>query len=110
MGIQVEQVGKTVTVRLQDSIDISSAEELKKVLVDALKVGEEIRVHWGEATYLDVTGVQLLWAGECEARNLDVKWVFVDPLPEAVRSILHDAGFKDSFFVAGAPQPSGEAA
>lgn len=47
MGIQVEQVGKTVTVRLQGSIDISSAEELKKVLVNALKAGEEIRLQWG---------------------------------------------------------------
>lgn len=110
MGIQVEQVGKTVTVRLQGSIDISSAEELKKVLVNALKAGEEIRLRWGEATYLDVTGVQLLWAAEYEARSLGVKWVFADPLPEAIASILHDAGFEESLFVASAPQLSGETA
>lgn len=44
MGIHLEQADKTSCVRLEGPIDISLAEELKKVLIDALKAGEEIHL------------------------------------------------------------------
>ncbi len=110
MGVHLERADKTSRVRLEGSIDISLAEELKKVLVDALKEGKEISVHLGGTAYLDVTGVQLLWAAEREASRLGVKWAFVNSLPEAIRSTLHEAGFEESLFAAGAAQSGGDAA
>lgn len=110
VGIHLEQTGKMISIRLEGSIDVSSAEELKKVLVDALKMGEEIRLQSGEATYLDVTGVELLCAAEREARRAGVRWMFMDSLPEAIRTTLHDAGFEESLFVEQSPQSAGEAA
>ena len=108
MGIILEQGEKTSCVRLQGSIDISLAEELKKVLVDALKAGEEIRVMLGDATYLDVTAVQLLWAAEREAGRMGVRWIFGDVLPETVRANLVEAGFDESLFAASAAETAGE--
>jgi anti-anti-sigma factor len=110
VSVHLEQAGKMISVRLQGSIDISSAEELKKVLVNALKTGEEIRLWLGEATYLDVTGVQLLCAAEREAHKAGVRWIFVDSLPEPILTTLHDAGFEGSLFAESSPQSAGEAA
>lgn len=108
VGIILEQGEKTNCLRLQGSIDVSSAEELKKILVDAVKAGGEIRVLLGDATYLDVTAIQLLWAAEREASGAGVIWVFVDSLPEAIRTTLRDAGFDESLFAASASQTTGE--
>jgi len=108
VAIILEQGEKTSCVRLQGSIDISLAEELKKVLVDALKAGEEIRVMAGDTTYLDVTAVQLLWAAEREARRTGVRWIFAEVLPEPVRANLVEAGFDESLFAYSAAPAAGE--
>jgi len=110
VAIIQEQSEKTSCVRLQGSIDISLAEELKKTLIDALKAGDEIRVMLGDATYLDVTAIQLLWAAEREARRAGVRWVFVDSLPEAIRAALRDAGFEESLLAGSSTHSAGEAA
>lgn len=110
VGIVLEQGEKTSCVRLKGSVDISSAEELKKTLVDALKAGDEIRVMLGETTYLDVTAVQLLWAAKQEAGRMGVRWIFGDALPEPVGANLVEAGFDESLFAANAAQSAGEAA
>ena len=110
VAINLEQGGKTSCVRLQGSIDISSAEELKRILVDAMKAGEEIRVMLGDATYLDVTAIQLLWAAKQEAGRMGVRWIFGDALPEPVGANLVEAGFDESLFAANAAQSAGEAA
>jgi anti-anti-sigma regulatory factor len=108
VGIILEQGEKTSCVRLEGSVDISSAEELKRILVDALKAGGEIRVMLGDATYLDVTAVQLLWAAELEAGRMGMRWVFGDALPEPIRGNLDEAGFDPSLFAIGAAGTAGE--
>jgi anti-anti-sigma factor len=110
VAIVLEQTGNAHCVRLQGPIDISSAEELKKVLADVLKAGEDIRLVWAEATYLDATAIQLLWAAEREAAGGRAKLIFADPVPEPIRLALRDAGFEDSLFAARAAQSAGELA
>jgi anti-anti-sigma factor len=110
VAIILEQADKTSCVRLQGSIDISLAEELKRILADALNSGKEIRVFLGETAYLDVTAIQLLWAAEREAGSKGVAWAFADPVPEPIRSLLREAGFEESLFVWEAAEPGGEIA
>jgi anti-anti-sigma regulatory factor len=108
VAIILEQGEKTSCVRLQGSIDISLAEELKTILVNALRAGGEIRVLSGDVTYLDVTAVQLLWAAEREAGRVGVRWIFGDALPEPVRANLVDAGFDESLFTSNVVETTGE--
>ncbi len=108
VAIVLEKTDEASCLRLQGSVDISSAEELKKILVDAMKPGEELRLVWAAATYLDVTAIQLLWAAEREARRLGVKWVFADPVPEPIKLALRKAGFEDSLFAGSAASSAGE--
>jgi hypothetical protein len=81
-------------VRLEGVIDISSAAELKAILLEALTACRDVRLDAGEATYLDITAMQLLWAAEREARKLKVGFGCGDELPAPVRSGLRDAGFE----------------
>jgi anti-anti-sigma factor len=108
VAIVLEQGEKTSCVRLKGPVDISSAEELKKILMNALKAGGEIQVMLGDSTYLDVTAIQLLWAAQREAARMGVRWIFGDALLEPVRSNLDDAGFNTSLFASSDVRTAGE--
>jgi anti-anti-sigma regulatory factor len=62
MAIAIEESDLGNLVVLEGTIDISSAGELKAVLLKALGSGKDVCISLDAATYLDVTAVQLLWA------------------------------------------------
>ena len=72
-------------IGLEGAIDIASAAELKKLLLEGLNSGREVRVSLAGATDLDVTAVQLLWAAEREASRSGVTCFFAPPPATPVR-------------------------
>jgi anti-anti-sigma factor len=95
MAIVVDQHEGRCVIRLQGEIDIASAAELKKVLLEALASGRELRVNTEGATRLDVTAWQLLWAAAREARVLGRGCTREGVLAEAIATTMKDAGFKE---------------
>ena len=74
MPMTLDQNETATIVALEGSIDISCAMELKTLLQNALASGRDVRVSAANATDLDVTAVQLLWAAAREARHAGVKF------------------------------------
>jgi anti-anti-sigma regulatory factor len=93
MGINLDEGEALSTVILCETVDISSASELKALLVKALGSGKEVRVSLEGAAYLDATAIQLIWAAEREARSGGVGFALAGPVPERISAALLDAGF-----------------
>ena len=94
MGMTLEESDTTSTIRLDGTVDISSAAELKTQLLQALDSGKAVRVSLEAATYLDVTAIELLWAAEREATKRGAGFTLAEPVPEGVSAALLDAGFE----------------
>jgi anti-anti-sigma factor len=93
MGIVLESNEAGCLVTLDGSIDIASAVELKSALLDALSAGADVQVALGAATYIDITGIQLLWAASEQARLAGVGFHLAAEAPRAICSVLAEAGF-----------------
>jgi anti-anti-sigma regulatory factor len=93
--VTLEQSETQRLIRLEGAIDITCAAELKTLLLTALGSGREICVSLQEATELDVTAVQLLWAAEREAREAGNGFAFAGPVPEAISIALGHEGFDE---------------
>jgi len=91
--LAVQQHEGKALVHLEGSLDIAVAEDLKRILLEALDSAPRIEVDLSGVTYLDVTTLQLLWAARKEATARCTELIF-DPQPsDAVRSILEETGF-----------------
>jgi len=93
MAITLDESELGNVVVLEGAIDISSATELKAILLTALDSGEEVSISLNAATYLDVTAVQLLWAAEQQARRSGAIFRFSGHLSDLVSATLANAGF-----------------
>jgi anti-anti-sigma factor len=94
MPITLKTNEESSVISLEGAIDISFAVELKERLIEAFHAGREVRVSLAEATYLDVTAIELFWAAEREARGAGVKFALAGPVPEPVASAVAEAGFE----------------
>ena len=81
-------------VRMEGEIDIGCAAELKKLLIEALGCGVPVRVVLEDATDLDATAVQLLWAAGREAKGLGAEFGLAGRTPERIAATLAEAGFE----------------
>jgi anti-anti-sigma regulatory factor len=94
LPVSLEQRGALSLIRLRGAIDIGCAQELKEHLLQGLKTGSELRVMLAEATDLDVTAVELLWAARREAKATSVGFAFEGQMPEPLSAALAEAGFE----------------
>ncbi len=94
-------------IRLEGEIDISQADELKRVLLAALQEKRELRIALELASGMDITAVQLLWAAEREARAAGTALVLQGTVPETLRATVREAGL-DRFPMADEPELSSE--
>jgi len=94
MAVTLDQSGEQCLVRLEGEINIASAAELKKLLLEALASGKALSVELEAATGLDVTGLQLLWAAEREARGSGVQFGLKGRVPEEIAATACDAGIE----------------
>ena len=92
MGITLDESKSKAVIGLEGAVDISSAAELKTLLLRALNSGKMVCVSLDKATDLDVTAVELLWAAEREASKAGVKFSFFGPAPVEVSAALSEAG------------------
>lgn len=93
MGIALEENEAGSLVLLEGTIDISSAAELKKLLVSALGTGKHLSISLAEAQYLDVTAVQLIWSASQQAQRSGVGFSLPGILAEPVAQSLTNGGF-----------------
>ena len=94
MPITLDRNESQCLVRLEGELDISAAAELKKLLLEALASGRELRVDLERATDLDITAVQLLWAAERKAGVSGGSLRLLGRVPEQLAVALSDAGFE----------------
>jgi hypothetical protein len=94
VSLVLEECETQSEIRLEGAVDIACAAELKKLLLQALESGKELRVSLERAICLDVTAVQLFWAAGCEARRLGLGFTFAEKVPEEISSALAVAGFE----------------
>jgi anti-anti-sigma factor len=84
MAISVDSQDGTQYIRLTEAIDIAQAAELKQVLMDAIASSSRVRILVSDATVIDVTVVQLLWASVLHASSADADLVIEGPLNKEV--------------------------
>src|ERR1035438_10706759 len=94
MPITLDQSEALSSIRLEGEVDITSAAELKKLLLQALASGKEVQLDLESAEELDVTALQLLRAAEREARGSKLRNTIAGRLPEEISATLLDAGFE----------------
>src|SRR5450756_2611702 len=94
MLIELDQQESLSTIHLDGEVNISSAVELRGLLVQAVSLGKELRVQVGGTGELDVTALQLLWATAQEAKGSGMEFGFMGDLPEKVIFTLKDAGIE----------------
>ncbi len=95
VGITLDQSERSSVIRLEGSIDIAVAAELKKLLLQASKTGNEIEVSLEDATGLDVTAVQLIWAARRAAEGAGSAFALSGAVSESVSSALRFAGLQE---------------
>ena len=94
MPVTLAQGEAQCVIRLDGEINIGSAAELKKLLLQALASGRELRVDLEHATELDVTALQLLWAAGREARGCSRGFTVAGRVPGEISVAVGDAGFE----------------
>lgn len=94
MGITLEQDQESTRICLDATIDISSAAELKKTLMETLRRGKAVRLDLGKVSEIDVTGVQLLSAAERQARLTGIEFSSASAFTASVASGLRALGFE----------------
>jgi anti-anti-sigma factor len=93
MGIALEESDAGTKVTLAGTVDIACAAEFKRLLMRALSSSLAVHVSLSQATYLDVTAVQLLWAAEHHAQRLGKQFTIGDQSSATVLDLLADSGF-----------------
>jgi anti-anti-sigma factor len=94
VGITLKQSKKSTVIRLEGAIDIAAAAEFKKLLLQACGSGKDVRVALDDATDLDVTAVELIWAARRSAEGAGVAFTLSGAVLESVLLALGSAGLQ----------------
>jgi anti-anti-sigma factor len=92
--VTLEQDEALSLIRLEGAIDIGCAAELKRLLLQALESGSEVRVSLEAAADLDVTAVELLWAAARRAKAEGGNFSLTGPAPSDISAALGEAGLQ----------------
>ena len=90
MPIRLDQSQTPETIFLEGAIDISSAAELKRALIEAVDSRIGFLVSLARTTALDVTTLQLLHAAEREAETSGIGFRIVGPLSGEILASFRD--------------------
>jgi anti-anti-sigma regulatory factor len=94
MPVTLEPGESSTLIRLEGAVDISSANELKQLLLQALGSGRKLYVSLANAKSLEVTIIQLLWAAERQSRASGIGFALAGAVPEGILSNLALDGFQ----------------
>ena len=92
MPVTLERDEHHSLIRLEGECGVTSAVELKRLLLEALFAGGALRVDLERAKTIDSSILQLLWAAGREAAGREARIEI--RLPETVRKIAADAGLE----------------
>jgi ABC-type transporter Mla MlaB component len=93
LPVTVEWQQTQSLVRLQGGCNVSSAAELKGVLVDCLTTGKDLVLDLEEAGEIDTSTLQLLWTVTREAARLGIG--ISSRVSEGVAAAARNAGFRN---------------
>jgi len=92
LSVTGEQHATRLLIRMENAVSFTSADELKKLLIEGLASGKELQLNLERAEEIDVTVMQLLWAAEREAARTGLG--IVSRVSEAAATAARDAGFE----------------
>ncbi|MGO9575568.1 MAG: STAS domain-containing protein [Terriglobales bacterium] len=96
MPITLAGSERMCVIRLEGEVNVASAAELKKLLLEALASQQqgEVRVDLKNASELDISILQLLSAAEREARASGKGFSLAGGVPEGIAAAVAEAGFE----------------
>jgi len=92
LSVTGEQHATHLLIRLENTVSFTSADELKKLLLEGLASGKTLQLDLERAEEIDVTVMQLLWAAEREAARAGRG--LVSRVAEAAAAAAREAGFE----------------
>ncbi len=91
MPLTVEQDQSAWLIRVEGEFTVTSASELKKMLIEGLASAKHLQVDLTQAEEIDVSLLQLLWAAARDASRQS--GALVSGVSEAAAAAARDAGF-----------------
>lgn len=92
MAITVDRLEKHWLIRLEGEFGVTSAPELKTLLLEWVASGRDLQMDLERAEEIDITLMQLLWAAGREAARAGAG--MVSRVSEAAAMAARDAGFE----------------
>ena len=92
MPATLEQQADHTLIRLEGECTLATAADLKKLLLEALASGGDLRLDLRSVEEIDITAMQLLWAAKREANREGPK--FAVALSDAIVVAAREAGFE----------------
>ena len=92
MAVTMEQQESQSVIRLAGEFTLTSAAELKNLLLQGLASGNDLRLDLEQAEEIDITVMQLLWAAGREADRKGASLAI--QMSDAAATAARDAGFE----------------
>ena len=92
MAVTMEQQESQSVIRLAGEFTLTSAAELKNLLLQGLASGNDLRLDLEQAEAIDITVMQLLWAAGREADRKGASLAI--QMSDAAATAARDAGFE----------------
>ena len=92
MSVTMQRSETDLLIRLEDAVNVTSAEELKSLLLEGLVSGRDLYLDLERVEEIDVTVMQLLWAAGCEADRKGIRMVTL--VSEAASAAAREVGFE----------------
>jgi len=92
LAVTMERLESQAVIRLEGEFTLASASELKKLLLQGLASGNDLRLDLEHAEEIDVTAMQLLWATGREAARKGIGMAI--QVSDAAATAAREAGFE----------------
>ena len=92
MSVTMQRSETDLLIRLEDKVNVTSAEELKSLLLEGLVSGRDLYLDLERVEEIDVTVMQLLWAAGREADRNGTR--MVTRVSEAAAVAARELGFE----------------
>ena len=92
LSVTIKRSETDLMIRLEDAVNVTSAEELKNLLLEGLVSGRDVHLDLERAEEIDVTVLQLLWAAAREADRKGTR--MVTRVSDAAAAVAREVGFE----------------
>jgi len=94
MPISIQQIDEMYRIQLDGAIAIPSAAKLKLFILNGLSSEQKLCFDLQNATELDITALQLLWAAERESGIAGLPATISGQVPDSILAAAVNAGFQ----------------